>query len=134
MCEIHGDLPRQCQLRTSTRRATQILVSDTEDLNDSLLDGLARDGFVRSPELSRSKRSDLLPYNLQPLGLSRVVAAAYIGLSSSMFDEMVKIGRMPEPRRFGTRTLWSRYEIDKSFRESLDEDGHADDIWDRVGP
>ena len=50
VCKIHGDLPRQRNLRASARRATQIRVGNTEDLNDSLLDGLARDIRRCAPE------------------------------------------------------------------------------------
>ncbi len=34
---------------------------------------------------------------INPRGLSRVEAAHYIGVSPSLFDAMVKDGRMPQP-------------------------------------
>jgi predicted DNA-binding transcriptional regulator AlpA len=37
----------------------------------------------------------VLPPSLPPRGLSRVYAAAYIGVSPSKFDEMVADKRMP---------------------------------------
>ena len=40
--QVHRDLARQRHLRAPARRPPQILVGDTEDLNDGVLDGLAR--------------------------------------------------------------------------------------------
>jgi hypothetical protein len=34
-----------------------------------------------------------------PRGLSRIEAARYVGVSPSLFDQMVKDGRMPGPKR-----------------------------------
>lgn len=39
-----------------------------------------------------------------PRGLSRVRAALYVGVSPSLFDPMVKDGRMPRPKRINNRT------------------------------
>jgi predicted DNA-binding transcriptional regulator AlpA len=43
---------------------------------------------------------------IQPRGLSRVDAAAYIGISATTFDQLVKDGRMPPPKRINSRTIW----------------------------
>jgi predicted DNA-binding transcriptional regulator AlpA len=53
--------------------------------------------------------------SIEPRGLNRVKAAAYIGVSSSLFDEMVVDGRMPKPLRVNTRTIWDRRELDEAF-------------------
>ncbi|CEG09492.1 hypothetical protein BN961_02918 [Afipia felis] len=50
-----------------------------------------------------------------PRGLRRVDAAAYICVSPSLFDEMVKDGRMPGPRMINSRVVWDRFELDDSF-------------------
>jgi predicted DNA-binding transcriptional regulator AlpA len=50
-----------------------------------------------------------------PRGLRRVDAALYICVSPSLFDEMVKDGRMPSPRMINTRTVWDRFELDEAF-------------------
>lgn len=50
-----------------------------------------------------------------PRGLRRVDAAAYICISPSLFDEMVKDGRMPGPRMINSRTVWDRFELDEAF-------------------
>lgn len=52
---------------------------------------------------------------VQPRGLRRTEAAAYICVSPTLFDDMVKDGRMPSPRMINTRTVWDRLEIDEAF-------------------
>ena len=59
----------------------------------------------------RSSRS--LP--LEPLGLSREDAAAFIGVSATKFDQLVADGRMPAPRLADARVLWSRLELIDAF-------------------
>jgi predicted DNA-binding transcriptional regulator AlpA len=51
-----------------------------------------------------SRRLDVLSTSLPPRGLSRVQAAAYVGISPTLFDEMVADGRMPKPVRINART------------------------------
>jgi predicted DNA-binding transcriptional regulator AlpA len=80
---------------------------------------------------SRRKR-DILPLSLQPRGLSRAQAAAYIGISSSKFDQLVSDGRMPRPVPIDGRVVWDRIRLDAAFDALPDENGHADDVWDRL--
>jgi predicted DNA-binding transcriptional regulator AlpA len=54
-----------------------------------------------------------------PRGLHREQAAAYIGVGTTLFDAMVKDGRMPQPKRINARTVWDRLALDSSF-EKLD--------------
>ena len=49
------------------------------------------------------------------LGLARVEAAEYIGVSPSLFDQMVEDGRMPQPKPINSRRVWSRTQIEKAF-------------------
>lgn len=70
--------------------------------------------------LSRSRQS-LLPSNLPPIGLSREASAAYIGVGTTKFDEMVADGRMPKPKRIDGRTVWSRKALDEAFEALPDE-------------
>jgi predicted DNA-binding transcriptional regulator AlpA len=67
-------------------------------------------------------RPDILPSSLPPRGLSRVQAAAYIGVSPSLFDEMVIDGRMPKPTRINSRTVWDRVKLDDAFAALPDDD------------
>lgn len=52
---------------------------------------------------------------LQPRGLSRVVAAAYIGVSPTKFDQMVADRRMPKPKQVDGRRVWDRLAVDVAF-------------------
>ena len=58
---------------------------------------------------------DPLPRSLAPRGLSRVQGAAYVGVGTSKFDEMVKDGRMPQPKQIDARTVWDRELLDEAF-------------------
>lgn len=71
----------------------------------------------------RMKPADALPLSLPPRGLSRVVAAGYLGISTGLFDQMVADGRMPQPKVINSRKVWDRLAIDRHF----DELGEADD-------
>jgi predicted DNA-binding transcriptional regulator AlpA len=62
-----------------------------------------------------SRRADILPASLAPRGLSRMEAAAYIGVSASLFDEMVGDGRMPIPKHINARVVWDRTKLDLAF-------------------
>ncbi len=52
-----------------------------------------------------------------PRGMSREVAARYIGVSATKFDEMVKDGRMPKPKRVDGRVTWDRWLLDGAFTD-----------------
>ncbi|TCQ79570.1 hypothetical protein EDF68_104154 [Ochrobactrum sp. BH3] len=52
-----------------------------------------------------------------PRGLSRTGAAYYIGVSVTLFDQMIADGRMPRPKMINSRTVWDRWEIDLAFDE-----------------
>jgi predicted DNA-binding transcriptional regulator AlpA len=78
-----------------------------------------------------AKPKEVLPLSLPPRGLSRVEAAAYVGVSPTLFDEMVGDARMPKPKRINKRTVWDRHQLDRAFDALPDTDGRADDVWDR---
>ena len=65
-----------------------------------------------------------------PRGLRREDAAFYIGVSPATFDEMVKDGRMPQPKRVGKRTIWDRRQLDASFEDLPDR--NDDNDWDEA--
>lgn len=67
-------------------------------------------------------RKHVLPLSLPPRGLSRAQAAAYVGVSSALFDELVADGRMPRPIRINSRVLWDRLQLDDAFA-ALPHDG-----------
>ena len=72
----------------------------------------------------------ILPPSLPPRGLSREEAAAYIGVSPSLFDILVKDSRMPGPKRINSRVVWDRLKLDVAFEvlDDTDADG-TDDEW-----
>jgi predicted DNA-binding transcriptional regulator AlpA len=87
-------------------------------------------------EIDRRFRPRLssLPPGCLPLGLSRVQAAEYVGVSPTTFDLMVKEGSMPLARRIRSRKVWLRHEVDE-FVLKLPIDGDSDcgdDPWSRV--
>ena len=68
--------------------------------------------------------------SIEPRGLKRVHAAAYVGVSPSLFDEMVADGRMPHPKQVNSRKVWDRRELDVSF-DALPKK-EAADPWDSL--
>jgi hypothetical protein len=71
-----------------------------------------------------------LPPNLPPRGLSRTESAAYIGISPTLFDTLVKDGRMPKPKLINTRTVWDIRQLDKAFDELPSEGEAESDEWE----
>ncbi|WGD29861.1 hypothetical protein AncyloWKF20_19240 [Ancylobacter sp. WKF20] len=74
----------------------------------------------------RARRAEILPPSLPPRGLSRVVAAAYIGISPPLFDEMVRDGRMPSPKLINSRIVWDRVALDRAFEALPQRDSGCD--------
>jgi predicted DNA-binding transcriptional regulator AlpA len=66
--------------------------------------------------------------SLAPRGLNRVQAAAYVGVSPSLFDEMVKDGRMPTAKMINSRKVWDRLRLDECFAAL--PDGESGNPWD----
>jgi len=52
---------------------------------------------------------------LHARGLSRETAAIYVGVSASLFDQMVADGRMPTPKTVNRRKVWDRHRLDAAF-------------------
>jgi predicted DNA-binding transcriptional regulator AlpA len=52
---------------------------------------------------------------INKLGLSRIEAAAYIGVSPSTFDKLVVDGRMPQPVRINYRVVWDRKRVEDAW-------------------
>ena len=72
-----------------------------------------------------------VPPQFPPRGLSRTEAAAYIGVSPTLFDGLVRDGRMPRPIRINARTVWDRVKLDEAFA-ALSDDGDIDDPWSKL--
>ena len=67
-----------------------------------------------------------------PRGLSRIVAAAYLGVSPSTFDRMILDGLMPKPKHIGARRIWDRRQLDLAFDDLPSDGENGDDVWDQV--
>lgn len=76
------------------------------------------------------KRPAILPPTLAPRGLSRTEAAAYIGVSPTLFDHLVRDRRMPPPKRINARTVWDRKKLDRAFELIPDGDHSDHNPWD----
>jgi predicted DNA-binding transcriptional regulator AlpA len=70
-------------------------------------------------------RETPLPPGTLPRGFRRPEAAAYVGLGETKFDELVKDGRMPRPKRIDGRVVFDRRALDAAF-DALGEDAQAD--------
>lgn len=77
-----------------------------------------------------TKTKDILPLSLAPRGLSRAEAAAYVGVSPSLFDLLVSDGRMPAPKRINSRTVWDRKKLDQAFELIPDGKTVENNPWD----
>ena len=70
-------------------------------------------------------------FGYPPMGLSREEAARYIGIGSTKFDQLVKDGRMPRPKRIDGRKIWIRTRLDAAVNE-LPEDGDGGNAIDEA--
>ena len=68
--------------------------------------------------------------SVAPRGLSRTEAAAYIGVGTSKFDQLVVDGRMPAPKRIDGRVVWDRRRLDEAFESLPGDDGG--NPWDAI--
>jgi predicted DNA-binding transcriptional regulator AlpA len=72
-----------------------------------------------------------LPRTLSPRLISRQAAAAYVNVSPTTFDAMVRDRRMPRPKILsGRRRAWDVFALDRAV-DDLPTDGNdvADDTW-----
>ncbi|MFT8791257.1 helix-turn-helix transcriptional regulator [Komagataeibacter saccharivorans] len=74
-------------------------------------------------------RTNSLPESLPPRGLCRVMSAQYVGVSATLFDEMVHDGRMPQPKRINNRKVWDLRALDRHF-DALPADDAENNPWD----
>ena len=78
----------------------------------------------------RSSQAVLRESTAPRRGLHREEAALYIGVSPTKFDEMVRDGRMPGPKRIDGRTVWDIRALDIAFDELPDDGQGAHNPWD----
>ncbi len=68
-------------------------------------------------------------HRIEPRGLSRTESASYIGVCPTLFDQMVKDGRMPQPKRINTRTVWDKRQLDEAFAALPGRDLEEAEDW-----
>jgi predicted DNA-binding transcriptional regulator AlpA len=82
------------------------------------------------------KRGEILPASLPPVGINREQAAALIGISSTLFDRLVRDNRMPDARAIEGRLVWDVAEVVDAFRslphrsEPIDHPTGTGNAWD----
>lgn len=59
---------------------------------------------------------------VDPRGLSREESASYVGVGVTLFDRMVRDGRMPKCKPMGGRRVWDRKQLDDAI-EALPNEG-----------
>ncbi|MGE8131600.1 hypothetical protein ACQKQD_32035 [Methylobacterium sp. NPDC080182] len=70
------------------------------------------------PKRSQDHPEALAPVRVEVVprrGLSRIEAARYVGISITTFDKLVREGKMPEPFRIGSRTIYDLRKLDAAF-------------------
>lgn len=69
---------------------------------------------------------------IQPRGLRRADAAAYLGISPSHFDKQRAAGAIPAPRNILGVVLWDRYDLDKIFDGGTAVAANDNNPWDAL--
>lgn len=77
----------------------------------------------------QKRQASVLPPSLPPRGVTREQAAAYIGLSPTKFDELVKDGRMPKAKPIDGARRWDLRKVDQAF-DLLGEQDTDKNPWD----
>ena len=85
---------------------------------------------LREPQTTLAHKG--LLSSLSPRGLSREIAAQYIGISVGKFDALVADGRMPPPKLIDRRKVWDRAALDLAFSELPEDLEHTLNPWDNV--
>lgn len=69
--------------------------------------------------------------NMPRRGLNYIEAAVYVGVGTAKFLELVKAGRLPQPRRIDRTTVWDMLELDIFFETfpQLDDIAQQRNEW-----
>lgn len=69
-----------------------------------------------------AKRSEIVKYLPTVLGASEQEAAAWTGMSATMFRELVEEGVMPKPRQIRGRLIYDLDEVRAAFKSMPHKD------------
>jgi predicted DNA-binding transcriptional regulator AlpA len=89
--------------------------------------------YKQAPIVSKANAPKIIAAAWRPVpfrGMNRSEAAAYIGISPSKFDMMVKEDRMPKPIPIDARKVWDKIELDEAF-EALKAEP-SENPWDHA--
>jgi predicted DNA-binding transcriptional regulator AlpA len=65
-----------------------------------------------------------------PRWLRRIEAARWVGMSPSKFDQLVKEGRLPQPKTIDGIVVWDRHLLDTVMELLPDKGSSSDnDAW-----
>jgi predicted DNA-binding transcriptional regulator AlpA len=84
----------------------------------------------RNPQMGADMGNNQYPCP-EPRGLSREFAAAYIGIGTTLFDQLIEQGVLPKPARLQGRVIWDRRRLDRHLDRLFDET-ELDDPFARV--
>jgi predicted DNA-binding transcriptional regulator AlpA len=65
---------------------------------------------------------------MQPRGLRRDEAAAYLGIGPTKFDDWVSRGLLPRPKKQDGVVIWDRLALDRAFQELPDGGANVIDM------
>jgi predicted DNA-binding transcriptional regulator AlpA len=65
--------------------------------------------------MPKPRRDVICP--IDPIGLKREEAAAFVRFSEVVFDRLVKEGLMPQPHEYGKLLVWDAEEVAAAFRK-----------------
>lgn len=65
---------------------------------------------------------------IQPRGLRRDEAAAYLGIGPTKFDDWVARGLMPRAKKTDSVVVWDRLALDRAFSDLPDSTGNVIDM------
>lgn len=69
-----------------------------------------------------------LPDGIMPRGLNMEQAAAYVGVGTTLFAQMVSDGRMPKPKQASAgRVVWDVRALDRAFERLPTQGATAED-------
>ena len=97
---------------------------------DLLIKQLGTGKQTKKPTFQKIIVSDSRPAPIR--GLNRDQAAMYIGISASKFDELLKDGRMPPPKKIDGRVVWDVRHRDKYFDRLPGGDVDDQNPWEVV--
>jgi predicted DNA-binding transcriptional regulator AlpA len=85
------------------------------------------------PLASQNRAPLVLPDPMPRRGLRREMAAQYVGVSPSKFDDMVADGRMPQPKFIDRRLVWDLRALDAAFDDLPDREDPANLSQSKTG-